>query len=164
MNELETINTDLTAAKKLLYEGMAPLEKQFESETATKDFIKTCKTAIIEEIDQLQVAINPLVIEGSNKSQDARSAIMSVAAFDAQLAAILSQVNIKGAAQHIAQKAVTSLNALISNIRTIVQSIAPQLWKLISKMINASEWSISGEIGTNLFGLQGSVQLEITFK
>ena len=48
-------------------------------------------------------------------------------------------------------------------IVTYLKSVGADLFKILSKLLNVTAWSLSGEIGQSLFGLSGSVSLGLTF-
>lgn len=97
------------------------------------------------------------------RSRLAREAVLSIVALDAQLTSIAAQINIAQTGGHILASVGATLTSLINNIKAVVQGISAQIMQLIANRVTPSGWAIAGGLGTNLFGLQGNIQIEIQF-
>jgi hypothetical protein len=64
---------------------------------------------------------------------------------------------------HVGAVGARLTNWIQSHLLPLIQSIWSHLWQVISRMLNPKEWTVSGEAGVNLLGLQGNVGLSITF-
>ena len=55
-------------------------------------------------------------------------------------------------------------SGLISNyLQPILTLIHQQLWALLATLLTVKEWSVSGDAGVSILGLQGTAKIEITF-
>ncbi len=69
-----------------------------------------------------------------------------------------------GTPQTGAQSVITGFFKKLKNlIRPKLKAISSRLWALLSNLLTPKEWTISGDTGVSLLGLQGSVGLSITF-
>ena len=53
--------------------------------------------------------------------------------------------------------------SLITMLKQKLKNISSRLWQLIKQLTTIKEWSISGDIGLQLFGLTGTCRAQLTF-
>ncbi len=98
-----------------------------------------------------------------SRSSAALYAVASLGALNAQLSLLTAHFNLPGVTQQVGQAVTNAWNNLQSYLQNLIQSISAHLWQLISSLLTLKEWSVSGNAGVNLFGLAGTIQVELTF-
>jgi hypothetical protein len=112
--------------------------------------------------DICEDAVNELVDNPPNES--AVRTITAVSVLNARLESLTATTQMALPSQSpAAQVANASLTGVISALKAKIHSLLSQLWHLISNLFNPTGWSIGGDTGFNLLGLQGNVSLQIKF-
>jgi len=117
----------------------------------------------IQHIHQAVEFLTNSNAEAARRSAAARDAALAVGSLDAQLTGIAAHINLMQAAGQVSLPVAGRLTGLINSIKAVVQGISAQILQLISHLVAPVGWAIAGGLGTNLFGLQGTVQIELQF-
>lgn len=81
-------------------------------------------------------------------------------AFDTQLSVANRVFSFSGAAKTVYKKV---KNWITKKLKPVIKNISNQLWKLLKKVKNLKEWTLSGDLGVGVLGLHGSAGIALTF-
>lgn len=140
---------DLLRSLKQVTDPLATLTEEFP---ATHEGVEREQRAfaqqIISDIDQLAATARELVAQGAD--QEPGLAFSSIA----QATAI--KTKLKHASKQFSGK--TIWNAA----KTALKNAVPKLWSLISHLVKVKEWSVTGQVGTGVFGF-AQASVSVTF-
>ncbi|BCX04871.1 MAG: hypothetical protein KatS3mg053_2809 [Candidatus Roseilinea sp.] len=157
----QEIHTDLDAIRR-------HYDRQFDppAREAMADDAERWRRNVHRAIERAHHSVERLTSAQGNdteRSNAGRDAALAISALDAQLASIAAQVSLAQAGGQISSTVGSALTGLINNIQAVVRGISAQILQLIASLVTPVGWSIAGGLGTNLFGLQGNIQLELQF-
>jgi hypothetical protein len=89
-------------------------------------------------------------------------------AITARFGTVTTAIGIPQSVKQAASCISTAWNSFTQSIKSVIQSISSALWSLVSNYINLKEWSVKGAVSTpaivSLFGISGSVEIQLTFE
>jgi hypothetical protein len=103
---------------------------------------------IVSEVSRLSKTAHDLVAQGSNQEPDL--------AFSAT-----AQMTVVRSDLRYARKRFSATSAWTKIWETLTR-VAPRLWSLISHLVKVKEWSVTGQVGTGVFGL-AQASISVTF-
>lgn len=121
---------------------------------------------INDACEDIKIAIEDLITENNDKvkQQQAFVAIASVEVLNSTVILLASHMNgIQPQTSRVGQLARKSSNWLKNYLKPIIKRISKEVWRLISRLLTPTSWTVQGQIGAGLFGIKSNVGISITF-
>lgn len=172
-NAFEFVDLDEEWRHSVAYVDKADIENDWwDTELWTNDVVPsdviTFHTEVQEACDDLIQSVSATGQNGSDESSlDVERALFSMTRleaaadrFDSQLSTANQVFNFTSAAKSVYKKV---KNWIKKKLKPIIKNISNQLWKLIKKLKNLENWTLSGDLGASVLGLQGTAGIALTF-
>lgn len=142
------IKADLDKVKTLLFEGII---------NVFQDGNLIPEIRVWAEAEPLRETI--MALNSNSGSTRALQAMSLLNWWRAQFNTLTAQVTAGAAGAQIS----AVWNGVVNTVQSLLNSITSGFWSLLTQLLTVKEWSVAGDAGVNLLGLQGTVKVEVTF-